>query len=551
MFACLLSVQVESISTLNFAARCMRVVARQRVNEVLSDSLLLERARRQISALRRRLVEAEAAAAIASSPAPSDPPLALTTVDQPRAPAQGHHPRPPLAAETKAVVPVTPDTRDVPSDEHGDDGSNTVECDEAVRCGGRQRCDRHAFLVGIPRGARPPEQLPGGELVGNGTNNHTRASGGADVLTLEASARRRCANTAANAPVLIMKSEARGSAPLHADERRLDGNGQPTPPPPSSSLSGGIDGRIEGEVKAKTLLNARRGRDIVVRGKIATAVAAANAAAAAAAAVASAISATGGGRIRHAPASQHATPTVTSTGMRHGSSRESAVSQLCKPKDGSRGTSAARKPALRSSCSTKPGRREPPTRAARSPGGASTNGGRGAAGKGDADERHVATKALIERFSTREDELLRELEAWKARCKSLEKKEAPPPRSVAGGCAGDDHRSGEISQIGIRENSARLQASLSATRAIPPAATPAQPHRLLQAFSRTSSANAAVRLSGQQAPNASQTSADPHRSACCNAVSVPNRIVPEKDRNVDPRRRASVEVSVPEITAMT
>ena len=53
--------QNESISTVKFAARCMRVVARQHVNEIASDALLLRRARRQIFDLRRRLREAESA----------------------------------------------------------------------------------------------------------------------------------------------------------------------------------------------------------------------------------------------------------------------------------------------------------------------------------------------------------------------------------------------------------------------------------------------------------------------------------------------------------
>lgn len=73
--------QDESISTLNFAVRCMRVVVRQRVNEIASDALLLQRARRQICVLRRRLKEVERIACpnapIASVPdavqPPSDP----------------------------------------------------------------------------------------------------------------------------------------------------------------------------------------------------------------------------------------------------------------------------------------------------------------------------------------------------------------------------------------------------------------------------------------------------------------------------------------------
>ena len=51
--------QAESIGTLQFAARCTRVVVRQCVNEVASDALLLKRARSQITDLRRRLRQLE------------------------------------------------------------------------------------------------------------------------------------------------------------------------------------------------------------------------------------------------------------------------------------------------------------------------------------------------------------------------------------------------------------------------------------------------------------------------------------------------------------
>lgn len=54
-----LRAQAESINTLQFAARCTRVIMKQCVNEVVSDALLLKRARSQISYLRRRLRQLE------------------------------------------------------------------------------------------------------------------------------------------------------------------------------------------------------------------------------------------------------------------------------------------------------------------------------------------------------------------------------------------------------------------------------------------------------------------------------------------------------------
>lgn len=55
--------QEESISTLKFAARCMRVNLKPRVNEVVSDGLLLRRANRHISLLQQRVRDLEFASA--------------------------------------------------------------------------------------------------------------------------------------------------------------------------------------------------------------------------------------------------------------------------------------------------------------------------------------------------------------------------------------------------------------------------------------------------------------------------------------------------------
>ena len=551
----------------------MRVVARHRVNEVVSDSLLLERARRQISALRRRLVEAEAAAATASSPAP--PPscdrLPSDKAEPPPVSAEkpGQSPRPnPLPAETKAVVlAAAPDTRSACSSAAGRNGGGAYSvgvCGETARSGDGRRYMKYASVVAAPREGKPREQAPGEILAGHGSN--TAASERVDASAAEASSSsssgKRCAGAANQAPaVAASKSEATGRSrlPLHADERAHGGGadtGQPRRPlsSPSSSLSAGGEKTIEGGgVKIRTLLNARRGRDIVVRGKIATAVAAANAAAAAASAVAAAISAAGGGRSRHPFALKHATRTAPSVAVQRGSPRGAARPQLRKSGDAARAAKAARKPAFRSSSSSSssfsslssgtPGRPAQPARGASNLASASPAGA-AEAGGGHANETGIATQALIERFSTREEELLREVEAWKARCKSLEEKEAPQLRSVDGGGRALASQCG----VGVGERrggekpTSRVEAAPTATLAVPPGPADAKPQRPLYVIFKASPSMA---LPEEGALDVNHASASSHRIARggFGTVSVPNAVVPEQGRSVDPPRRgASVEV---------
>lgn len=74
-----LHTQAESISTLQFAARCTQVIVKQRVNEVTSDALLLKRARSQISYLRRRLRQLENTSAALERSSPSTTPASAIT----------------------------------------------------------------------------------------------------------------------------------------------------------------------------------------------------------------------------------------------------------------------------------------------------------------------------------------------------------------------------------------------------------------------------------------------------------------------------------------
>lgn len=575
----LLPAQAESISTLNFAARCMRVVARQRVNEIVSDSLLLERARRQIFTLRRRLAEAEAAATITvPPPTPCYSLLPLKKAEPPPASASPPSLPPLLAAETKAEVSAAPDTRSVSSNGNINSGSSTAVENETARSGRERRREKYASLVAIPRGARPQEQPAGETLVGNDINSNTGAPEGADVLAaVEARSRRRRADTAtsaiassetdqqipaptdenrsrkqrptqAQAPALALEGEAKGPPQrlLRAGKGLRDGdvnNGQPRPPS-SSPPSGERGVKREGEVvKTKTHLNARRGRDIVVWGKIAATVAAANAAAAAATAVASAISTARGGCSRRASANKRVAQTIASaSAVRHGSSRATARSHFRKSRDSSRTTRPARKPpAFRFSYTSVSGTPALPARGADIPAAASTIGATAKGAWHADDERSVATQALIERFSTREEELIGELEAWKAKCKSLEKKDAPP-RSIADGRALASHLGVEIGEEKLPETPTWFEAApTAAMRATPPVPALAQPRRPLQAIS---GASPAIRMPEGETPDASESSAGSHRLARngVGTVSVPSSLVPKLDREVDPRRCASSEV---------
>jgi len=145
-------------------------------------------------------------------------------------------------------------------------------------------------------------------------------------------------------------------------------------------------------------------------------------AAAAASAIVAAIGAAGGSRSKRVVASNKPAPVVPATAAVERKPRAAIKSGARKPQDGLGAPSspAAAKVAGR------------PRRA---------------------EEAGLATAALIERFSTREDELLRELEAWKARCKSFEKTEGSggSSRSIGNAvCAGNRRRGGGISESGLR-----------------------------------------------------------------------------------------------------
>ncbi|CAN0156592.1 unnamed protein product [Ectocarpus sp. 6 AP-2014] len=368
--------QDESISTLNFAARCMRVVSRQRVNEVVSDALLLERARREIATLRRRLAEAETAAAVAFySPAPSHPHNGPEEGKQ--LPELWGMARPsPGVVETPRCPPPCPGGD---GENHDNDGCADGTDDDAVRKYDGKPDHRHeptppavqktvakqaissglaAQMVDVAHGrdvvardenggrvsapgrdgsdaARPEPQRVGGAYVSDGGDQRRKTSAVNSVSsvlkmetvtrsepkreTLDDESRQRDGHIALgpSGPLTesslstsqrrLSRSEAsllRGkrvqAAPVAATEshsrRRRSGFTPVSTTAANEKTSDDLEGH---QAKTKALLNARRGRDLVVRGRIATAAAAAAATATAAAAVAEAVAASARNRSKH------------------------------------------------------------------------------------------------------------------------------------------------------------------------------------------------------------------------------------------------------------
>ncbi|CAM9532358.1 unnamed protein product, partial [Ectocarpus sp. 12 AP-2014] len=493
--------QDESISTLNFAARCMRVVSRQRVNEVVSDALLLERARRQIATLRRRLAEVETAAAVAScSPAPSRPHNGPEE-GKPLPEVWGTVRPSPEVVETPRCPPPCPGGDGENQDNDGCADRHTGNDDDAVRENDGKPDHRReptppavqktvakqalspglaGQMVDLARGravvaraengdrfsapgrggsnaARPEPQRLGGAYVSDGGDRRRRNSAVnavSSVLKMEAvgryeperetlddEIRKRDGHVGLDPSGPLIESSASPSrrqlsrsevsllrgkrvqaAPVVVTESRSRQWRSGFAPVSTTAASDEItsDSREGHQAKTKALLNARRGRDLVVRGRIATAAAAAAATATAAAAVAEAVAASARNRSKH---------------LRHGKPRDGRVeASQALPKETERRKAPHRH--VDGSCLTKVDDKPAVSCSPRSPvssGGlarinrkrscaVSTVAGTAAGGgaRRHVDDKRLATAALIERFSCREDELLRELETWKARCKSLE-----------------------------------------------------------------------------------------------------------------------------------
>ncbi|CAM9456476.1 unnamed protein product, partial [Ectocarpus fasciculatus] len=494
--------QDESISTLNFAARCMRVVSRQRVNEVVSDALLLERARRQIATLRRRLAEAETAAAVASySPACSHPP---------NGPQEGKRQQPAVCGMVKPS-PGVPETPPCPPPCPGGDGEGQDDdgCVDSIigtdgdadrEYDGKTDREHEPTPPAVQRTVakqdlssglteQTVDLARGGVVVArdeNGGQIPAPGRDGSDVARPEpprvdgaygndgGDRRRRKLVVDIASSVVIIEAVRRPTSEreaLNDESRRPDRplalgpsellTGSSLSPPQTQlsrsegSLLGGKPAKVapvvaseshsrrrrtelspvsttaandeiesndrEGyQAKPKALLNARRGRDLVVRGRIATAAAAAAATATAAAAVAEAVAASARNRSRHL---LHGKPkderVEVSQALSKGTERRKAPhrnvggSCLAKADDKPAVPFSPRSPASSGGLARVNKKR---SCAVSTVAGTTATGG----GRRQADDKRLATAALIERFSCREDELLRELETWKARCKSLE-----------------------------------------------------------------------------------------------------------------------------------
>lgn len=303
--------KVESISTLNFAARCMRVAVRPRVNEVASDALLLQRAKREIFALRRRLREIETAASSRQTP------LGMMTV--PRRPGAG----PPLEAREKSDAVNTSESllnaeaKELP-----------VSAGHQVGLVGDSRCSTQILPTKGAGGQKKPnsERLSSdtSAIESNYWGNLRRDSGRGDARTtvVETDARQRQGRR----PQSTAESSARrngrgGSAPDESRGRDITALKRTAAPPPATPIP------------------RRRASDGMVRTPIIGA--------------------------------------ASLTKKRH----------VLLPVPSSDPTLVTRR---------------------RQKMGAAT---------GSDDQGNLATVALMERFSYREGELLRELETWKKRCK--------------------------------------------------------------------------------------------------------------------------------------
>ncbi len=554
------AVQEESISTLNFAARCMRVVTRQRINEVVSETVLLERARREISALRRRLAQVETAST-PSPPALRRPPPPLQTVEPPQALVAPAAPPLALAPERRNVMPACPEKRVRSSDGgSGNDGRlrrHGAWGEGFAGSGGGGRHQKYRALAAVPREAKPAERLPGKQLAMSGKGSFRepvgqvkppKDNGGSAAEAGKPSTRE---NTATGPPPASVSEGETASEnkrqPLVEGEHAVEENGiqePPGPPIPPSATTGAREARRERGVNGKTLLDARRGKDVVVRGRIATAVAAANAAAAAATAIVAAIGVAGGNRSQRMVASDKPAPAVPAIAAVGRKPRVAVRSAARKPQDGLTTTKADSKP-VRPAPSSSPagGPPAPMTRGARrssAPAPPVASAARVAGRPRRTEESGLATAALIERFSTREDELLRELETWKARCKSFEEPKGTDGSSGSigdAGCAGNRRRGDGIGESGL------LAAPAAATPKIPlgpppPASQQSRPQPPAGACPTEG-------IAPEAAPGVSEPVACARqfaRGGLGAGSAVPGLT---QDRELDstgPRRRASVEV---------
>jgi len=242
----------------------MRVVARQRVNEIVSETVLLERARREISALRRRLAQVETGTASTPSPPPRrrhSPPL--QTVEPLQAFLETPAPPPGLDPATMKAIPISLEKRgssDGGSDSDGHLRRRGAGGEEAAGSGGGGRHQKYRTLLAVPRDARPPERrLPGKRLAMSSKGSlHLPLrqikppEGGGEPAT-EAGNPPPPGNTATRSPPASVpegtKTREENRRPLVGGERPVEEPGVGEPPGPSATsllLTGAREARREG-----------------------------------------------------------------------------------------------------------------------------------------------------------------------------------------------------------------------------------------------------------------------------------------------------------------
>lgn len=589
----------------------MRVVARQRVNEVVSDAVLLERALRQISALRRRLVEVEAAAAVSSSPPAQLRPSFLKTKQREmyrqsemiktspvmKSPSPLLPPPPPTEGKSETTGELSSPPEEPSS--HLDDGSKSLPLTLGETPGPGRPREQAPLRAAVPRELRQPGRLVGEERVGDTNRRESfaqkplvdaRPSQRKNFVQVVSGSRSQCETTVTREPVSVSGGERlrqSGPRPLgeeEGDEQEEENGAEALFDAGSdfcqrrslslSLLMGGSEAvestplersieKQEGNQRFRRLQDARRGRDIVDRGQIATVMAAANAAAAAAKTITAAIATAGLSHSSCIPTNKQKRKELASSAGRCEHSRGSARPLVRKPGIDSRTTKAGCRSGSHTTFSTF-------NRPALAAGDVKRSSVSTVATKverrGGVSEKDLATKALIERFSCRERELLRELETWKSKCSSLAKANDPARHSGAstGGDVGaslSDGDGGSATRDTFlhRGRRGRTPHPNSVSQSITPddvastetweAASVASQTKVQRKVQATTASGPVTKRGRVKIPDASQAHVEPSRDDTrhsvggdVRSVSVSRGLVPDQDSNVDTQRLANLEV---------
>lgn len=532
-------------------------------------------------------------------------------------------PPPPLALPTTEGKSKTKGATSIPSEQPDSDldggggdsnSTNDIALGLGETIGSRRPREKVSLLAAVPREVRQYERLPCEGRVD--TNNRrgsvasqepvmeVRSSQGKPSVQVVSSSRRRRDTSTIPGPISVTRRERTTQRQFdeeeeedceeedggdvgeeeddeEAEEAVFDGqpgSGHRKPSSLSSSRAGseGVEpaalergaANQERDQSFRRLQDARRGRDMVARSKMATAVAAANAAAAAAKSITAAIAAVG---FSHTSSTSHM-PTneqrrgVAATAGRHALSRASATPVVRKPAgNSSRTTKAGHRRGIHTS--SFPSFRRQASTAARGSkiSSISTTAAMVEGGGGGAGEKGLATEALIERFSCRERELLRELETWKSKCQSLSIANDSAIQNGAstggGACAsGYDHDGGSDSATrdafalcghsgrSVSQNVTRLEVASAENGT---AASRAVRDKVQRQVQTTAVSGLGTTRGGAEIPDANQVHVEPSPvdtrhlvGGGARSVSVSHGLALERDSNDNAQRLASLEVRV-------